>query len=254
MTRSIAAVIVLSLGLLVPAAVFAAEEKPKDAPAPAAEKPKAAKQPEAKKPEFTITIDYSEMPELKDWVETKLRPTLDKWYPIIVEALPSPGYKAPAKFTVTIKNEPDGVAYTAGTQVVCNGNWLKQNLQGEAAGAVVHELVHVVQSYRGRRNPGWLVEGVADYLRWFQYEPESLRPRPNPARAKYTDSYRTTAAFLDYIVRTNDKEFVKKMNVAMREGKYKPELWKDYTGKTVDELWADYIKTLKAAPKRPAKA
>ena len=31
----------------------------------------------------------------------------------------------------------------------------------------------------------------------------------------------------------------------MREGKYAPELWKDYTGKTVDELWEEYIQTLK---------
>ena len=31
------------------------------------------------------------------------------------------------------------------------------------------------------------------------------------------------------------------------EGKYTPELWKKYTGKTVDELWAEYVKTL---PKR----
>jgi hypothetical protein len=31
----------------------------------------------------------------------------------------------------------------------------------------------------------------------------------------------------------------------MREGKYAPELWKTYTGKTVDELWADYVQTLK---------
>jgi hypothetical protein len=30
----------------------------------------------------------------------------------------------------------------------------------------------------------------------------------------------------------------------MREGKYSPKLWKSYTGKTVDELWADYVKTL----------
>jgi len=54
-------------------------------------------------------------------------------------------------------------------------------------------------SYRGRGNPGWLVEGIADYIRWFKSEPESQRPRPNPAKAKYTDSYRTTAAFLNYV-------------------------------------------------------
>ena len=38
-------------------------------------------------------------------------------------------------------------------------------------GAMVHETVHCVQLYRGRGNPGWLVEGVADYVRFFKYEP-----------------------------------------------------------------------------------
>jgi len=103
----------------------------------------------------------------------------------------------------------------------------------------------VVQQYHSRRNPGWLVEGVADYLRWFKYEPVSKRPHPNPARAKYTDSYRVTGAFLDYVASTSDHEIAVRMNEAMREGRYSPELWKEYTGKTIDELWADYIETLK---------
>ena len=46
---------------------------------------------------------------------------------------------------------------------------------------------------------------------------------------------------------------MKKLNAAMREGKYCPELWKTYTGKTVDELWADYVKTLKKRITKPRK-
>ena len=86
-------------------------------------------------------------------------------------------------------------------------------------------------------------------MRWFKYEPEKNRPRVNPARAKYTDSYRTTAAFLNYVTDAHDKDVVKKLNAAMRDGKYREELWKEYTGKTVDELWAEYVKTLEK-PKR----
>lgn len=201
--------------------------------------------------QFEIVIDYAEMPELKEWVETKLRPTLEKWYPIIVDTLPSEGYVAPRRLTVTFRKDGNGVAATGGTHITCAGRWFKANLEGEAVGAVVHELVHVAQRYRrmrgGRDNPGWLVEGVADYIRWFKYEPVSLRPRPNPARAKYTDSYRVTAAFLEYLAATKDHEIVVKLNAAMREGRYRPELWKEYTGQTVDELWDDYIAHLRAA-------
>lgn len=198
----------------------------------------------AKAGEYEITIDYTEMPELKDWIVTKLQPKLEEWYPKIVKALPSEGYTAPQKFVVVFRKDMRGVAATAGTRVMCAGAWFKQNLDGEAVGAVVHELVHVAQQYRGRGNPGWLVEGVADYIRWFKFEPTPAGTRPNPARSKYTDSYRITAGFLNYITEKVDKDIVMKMNAAMRHGRYNADLWKEYTGKTVDELWADYIKSV----------
>ncbi len=84
---------------------------------------------------------------------------------------------------------------------------------------------------------------MSDHIHRFLYEPPSQRPRPNAARAKYTDSYRTTGAFLNYVVESHDREIIKTLKAAMRQGKYAPELWKTYTGKTVDELWAEYVKT-----------
>ena len=167
----------------------------------------------AKVGKYEIVFDTAETPELTPWVDAKLRPVCQKWYPLIVQMLPSEGYTAPPRFTVTFRKDMKGVAYTSGTRVVCAADWFGKNLQGEAAGAVVHEMVHVVQQYGrakgGNRNPGWLVEGMADYIRWFKYEPPSHRPRPNPERAKYTDSYRTTAAFLDYLAENVDKDLAK---------------------------------------------
>ena len=194
---------------------------------------------------YEIDIDYTETPELKEWVEGKLRPTLEKWYPIIVEELPSKGFSAPRRLTVTFKKKMRGVAYTSGTHVVCAGPWFQANLDGEAPGAVVHELVHVVQQIPNRDCPSWLIEGVADYVRWFQYEPESKRPRPDPQRAKVTDSYRTTAAFLYYLAEKHDKRIVVKLNAAMRESRYREELFKEYAGKDLDDLWQEYVETLK---------
>ena len=157
-----------------------------------------------------ITIDYSETPELADWVKTKLQPTCDTWYPKIVEWLPSKEFTAPDRVSITITNKYRGVAATGGDRISCGAVWFKQNVKGEALGAVVHELVHVVQRYRGVRggspNPGWLVEGVADYIRWFKYEPQPTGTRPrNLDKANYTDSYRTTAGFLNYVVEKHDK-------------------------------------------------
>jgi hypothetical protein len=88
------------------------------------------------------------------------------------------------------------------------------------------------------------VEGVADYYRFFKYEPGKLGVRLTPERAKYDASYRVTAAFLAFVTETYDPLLVKKLNAAMREGKYKPELWKELTGKTVEELGRDWQNSL----------
>jgi len=193
-----------------------------------------------------ITIDTTETPELADWAQTELRPVLEKWYPIIEKDLASDGYTPPQKFKVVFFKDMKGVANTSGSLVRCAAPWFKRNLKGEAIGAVVHEMVHVVQQYpSGKNNPGWLVEGTADYIRWFKYEPVLSRPHVDPSRAKYTDSYRTSAAFLNFVVEAHDRHFVKKLNAVMREGKYNPDVWKELTGKTVDELWDEYIATLK---------
>ena len=36
--------------------------------------------------------------------------------------------------------------------------------------------------------PGWITEGIADYVRFFKYEPESHRPHPKADKATYHDS------------------------------------------------------------------
>jgi hypothetical protein len=127
-----------------------------------------------------------------------------------------------------------------------SAEWIRSQLKrpewNEAVGSVIHELVHVVQQYKTRGNPGWLVEGVADYLRWFHYEPMAHRPRlKNPERAKYSDSYQTTAGFLEFAAKNYDHELVIKLNAAMRQGRYRTDLWRDYTGFTPQELWGEYL-------------
>jgi hypothetical protein len=210
------------------------------------------------KSKYQIDIDYSQTPELKDWVDKQLRPAMEEWYPIIIADLPSEGFTPPQRFSVTIEANGRGVAATGGTRVTANAQWIKQELargpQNEAVGALIHEAVHVAQQYgraRGRsRVPGWLTEGIADYIRWWKFEPASVRTPVRPLKrngqpASYTDSYRTTAAFLEYVAKNYDHEIVVKLNAVGRDGSYSPDLWKKYSGKTVDELWAAFVETLK---------
>ena len=248
------------------------------AAAPPAEKSATTDAPEAKPivattadGKYEITFDVAEVPELREWVEQKLEPVCVEWYPKIVELLPSDGFTAPAKMRVVFRKDMQGVANTSrGTLITCAGPWFIKNKDGEGVGAVVHELVHVVQQY-GRprpqqqpnanaggnnggnttrparvRNPGWLVEGVADYVRWFLYEPQSHGAEVrNPDRARYDASYRVTANFLNWATNKYDKDLVKKLNAAMREGRYSEDLWKQYTGKTAPELAEEWKQSLK---------
>ena len=190
---------------------------------------------------YRVTIDTKDAPELKAWADA-LGPIIEKWYPFLVNSLPSDGYNPTSKFTIVFNSKP-GVAYTAGPMIVCNIKWFTDHSDDQ--GAVVHEMVHMAQQYRRGGNPSWLVEGIADYFRWFVYEPASKQPHPNLSRSHYNDSYRTTAAFLNYVVKNVDKDFIVQMNAAMRAGKYSPDLWKTYTGKTPDELWDDYVQSAK---------
>jgi hypothetical protein len=208
-----------------------------------------------------ITIDSSAAPELKNWAENELAPVLAEWYPKIVALLPSEGFKPPSHFSVTLK-PVKGVAFTSGTRVVANSAWLGKELKGQAIGSLVHEMAHVVQQFKGR-NPGWLVEGSADYVRWFKYEPQShgadivWMKTSHHSSPHYNDSYRVTANFLNWIAQKYDPDIVGQMNAAMRQGKYDDGLWKKYTGKTAPELgeeWEKDVETQLASMKVPDKA
>ena len=204
---------------------------------------------------YRITIDTTETPDLTEWAHKELSPVVRQWYPKIVKMLPSKDYQAPTRVSITFSPRMRGVAATSGTRVRCGPGWFRRNLQGEAKGAVVHELVHVVQQYgRARRTnpnatrtPGWLVEGIADYIRWFLYEPETRGAEVtnrNISRARYDASYRITGNFLNWVTETYDHDIARKLNAAARQGKYNEDLWKTYTGHTVQELGDEWKQSL----------
>ncbi|HTB84177.1 MAG TPA: basic secretory protein-like protein [Candidatus Sulfotelmatobacter sp.] len=204
----------------------------------------------------TITINTVKAPQLKDWAETKLAPVLAEWYPKISAMLASDGYVPPDHFKLTLK-PMDGVAFTSGHNVVANSDWLEKELNGEAIGSLVHEEVHVVQQFKGN-NPGWLVEGSADYIRWFKYDADKhgadmvwFRKRGKDFSPKYNDSYRITANFLNWVSEKYDPDIVCQLNAAMREGKYDDDLWKQFTGHALQDLgaaWKQEVMALIATP------
>ena len=187
-------------------------------------------------PKIEITLDTSAAPEMAEWGK-KAMELCEQNYAMIVGELAEEGVEPPSRATLTFNHDP-GIADTRGRAIRCSAKWFLDH--PDDYGAVVHEMAHVVQAYRSRNSPGWLVEGIADYVRWFRYEPVNRRPRFDPRQHKYTDSYQVTGAFLDWIVQNKNPDFVRKMNVEMRHGRYKPELWKEFAGEELDALWAGF--------------
>jgi hypothetical protein len=169
-----------------------------------------------------------------------------------VAELPSEGYIAPDHFKVTLK-PMKGVAYTSGKSVTANSDWLEKELDGEAVGSLIHEEVHVVQQYHSGNTPGWMVEGIPDYIRWFQFDADKhgadmvwMKKRGKTFSPHYNDSYRVSANFLDWVSRKYDHDIVSQMNAAMRAGNYDETLWKKFTGKDLAGLGGEWKKEVEA--------
>ena len=189
---------------------------------------------------FTITLDYRSAPEMEGWMKA-MQALCNEWYPKLIDELDSPGFKPYKRVSIAVKSDPNGVAGTGGSHIGLSKEYFSKN--GTDAGAVIHELVHVVQAYP--KYVPWITEGIADYIRLYKFEPNAPRPKANPDRINLKRGYKGTAAFLAWVVDEVNPETVKKLNAALREGTYEDSLFKEITGKTLDELVAEYVKSLK---------
>lgn len=192
-------------------------------------------------PAIKVKVDTSETPELKEWGE-KAQKLVEEWHPKIAERLASEGYTPPGEVTIVFKKNMRGVAGTTGNKIAVSAKWVTDH--PDDFGMIIHEYTHVVQSYP-KYDPVWLVEGVADYIRYHVMEPDRA-PRFDARRQRYTDGYGVTAAFLAWAEKKYDKDLVTKFNGVLRESKYKEDLWKEYTGKPLDELWKEFVESRNA--------
>lgn len=196
-----------------------------------------------------FAIDVADAPEMQPWAE-KVTRICERAYPMINEELRSDGFRPPHYVTMTLKSRYRGVAEAGGDRITGSVKFFTEH--PDDVGAMVHETAHIVQQYKGRGNPGWLVEGIADYVRFFKFEPNNLG-RIDAERARYNSSYRVSAAFLAFVADHYDTQLVLKLNRLMREGKYRDEVFAELTGKKLDDLDQEWRDKLKAAAANPPK-
>lgn len=235
------------------------------APSPLLAVVAAAKTPDAPTPEYlahqtytlgkmlpppVVTIDVSDAPETKAWAENAQK-VVTQWFPLITPFLATQDWTPPKTLKLILKHENDAPAYTDSDGITISAQWITDH--PDDFGMVIHELTHVVQSYPDKGDkPGWLVEGIADYIRFWRYEPDVPRPRIDPAKAKYTDAYRTTAAFIAWAQGKYDRSLILRLDGALRTGTYHDSLFETITGKPVDTLWTEFLKTVPPPIHKPS--
>lgn len=126
-------------------------------------------------------------------------------------------------------------------KIVVSATYLKNHPKD--TDLVTHELMHIIQSYPGGQ-PGWLVEGIADYVRW-NYGRDNNGGNwrlPEFDRSQhYTNSYGVTGRFLAWLERKVHDDIVNRLDRALRQNQYENgKIWNQITGKNVDQLWNDY--------------
>ncbi|MEN8773811.1 MAG: basic secretory protein-like protein [Akkermansiaceae bacterium] len=197
----------------------------------------------------SFAVDITNTPQHEKWIKAELSPVILEWYPKIIDLLSGEAYEAPAKVTLKFENDvPNGIpAYATGSVITLNATWFTNQLKKEAKGCVVHELVHVVQNYwlaprlnpNPSRTPSWVTEGLADYIRWFLFEPESKGAHYTPTqirKMKHDASYRISANFIDWVSRNYKENIASLINNAARNGRYDKSLWKKHTGLSIENL------------------
>lgn len=143
--------------------------------------------------------------------------------------------------TFIIDPQYTGVAAAGGGIVRFNPAWFKKN-PGDVD-VVTHEVMHIVQDYPRGAGPGWITEGIADYVRYtmgVDNKGAGWSLTEFNDKQSYENAYRITARFFYWLEQQGQKGLVKHLDHAMRTKTYSPSFWQEQTGKTVDEWWATY--------------
>ncbi|QNL48186.1 hypothetical protein H8S90_15420 [Olivibacter sp. SDN3] len=147
-----------------------------------------------------------------------------------------------AQKEVAFRIEPsfDGVAYVFSGFATYGAAYMTNNPND--LDVVTHEVMHLVQSYAGGA-PGWLTEGIADYVRhvYGLYNDRANWSLPDYQPGQhYTDAYRITARFLVWVEQSYDSDLVKTLDDLLRRGQYEESIWLQRTGNTLEDLWTSY--------------
>ncbi|MBL8823602.1 MAG: hypothetical protein JNJ77_13515 [Planctomycetia bacterium] len=123
--------------------------------------PPAGQQPAEKPKTLTVTIEGDVDAELAP-VAGNLTTLYFQCYPKLLARFENTNKSAPRHIRIIFDSKLNIPAHCSGNRVTVGVQWLKKHPEDFAL--LTHELTHAVQMYP-RGEPGWIVEGIADYAR-----------------------------------------------------------------------------------------
>lgn len=200
---------------------------------------------------FVRKVDYSQAPETKELAE-RARQIGDEMYPKILTLLADDGGNLPQQFDIVFKkhlsydNHQGVKGVTKGSKIHLDSYFLANNPVYLDV-VLVHEMAHVAQDYewyRGFNRPSCWREGIADYVCYkLGYTNGPRCPECAFEHPHYTSGYTCAGAFLLYMDTACGSDVVRQLNRALRRGSYSDRLFVTATGKSLEELWAEFQKT-----------
>lgn len=185
-------------------------------------------------------VFISKAPDFDPVTKKNLIDTYFKVYPTLVKKF---NKKTTKDVLFVVDTAYKGVAEASGNRILFSATYMKAHPTD--IDIVTHEGMHLVQGYGYSAGPVWLTEGIADYIR-YKYGVDNIGskwalPEYN-AKQSYTNSYRVTARFFEWLEQNVKKGLIVTLDKELRDHTYTENSWANLTGKTLDELWADYSK------------
>jgi hypothetical protein len=191
------------------------------------------------KKDYTLTFE-SNYTALNPHLKKRLINTFFKVYPKLAKEY-NPETLREVKFFVDTAYK--GVAATSNGVVTFSSIWLTKH--PEDIDVVTHEVMHIVQNYGQSVGPGWLTEGIADFVRYrFGVDNTGSKwilPELKPEHS-YKNSYRITARFFVWMEARIKPGIIKNVDASLRDHTYTNEIWKTLTNKDLYGLWAEYTR------------
>ncbi len=188
---------------------------------------------------YTLTF-ISKDPNLDPKVRENLIATYFEIYPTLVKTFND---KSTRDVLFVVDTAYKAVAEASGNRILFSAGYMKAHPTD--IDVVTHETMHIVQGYGYSAGPVWLTEGIADYVR-YKYGVDNVGSKWSlPAyneKQSYTNSYRITARFFAWLEQNVKPGLIATLDQQLRAHQYTAQSWETLTGKTLDQLWADYGK------------